>query len=205
MQFVDPKSYPNGWWDEPIFDEQNLIYIKEIEITVGDAESEKAFVACKLNPTDHRCFRLIVSIHNKDNPRRFFNLDPKLWYRTDAKTSICGALMSVVEKISGIFADEGLFPQSTLAGNNSHSVENTTFVLGKGPFNKPEPCMPHFHVWARGISGLEYFDVPFIGPNPGELMNMRGTEDSPKRKYDDHQKKELLKLLKNAIVKRMKE
>ncbi|MDR3443292.1 MAG: hypothetical protein P4L65_09760 [Legionella sp.] len=121
--------------------------------------------ALKLNPTDRRGYRALVTLIGEDNTniQTTFNRQ----YTTAEQRGLSEVTAFVIE----IFKKMGLpIVQTAQAGNNSQSLDESGVThIG----NLKEPSMLHTHIWGRGNPAQEYIPgVPLDGPKPGEMFDM---------------------------------
>lgn len=127
-------------------------------------------VVVKLNPTDCRCYRIVVQLvgETQEKTRALLNV-PR--YNETAEL----AVFKLVNRMRAFFQSVGLEPQAFSAGNNAHSTDATTGQLLVG---QKEPSMAHWHVLGRGDPESSYVaDVPLRGPAFGQEFNLKGDGD----------------------------
>ena len=118
----------------------------------------------KLNPTDARGYRTIVTIVAEDMTSTLNRV-----YSSKEKC----ALQLSLGLVSEAYEKAGCpIVQQQIAGNNSQSLTGDGIVqIG----NEKEPNMLHGHIIVRGNPKKAYInDVVLKGPEPKELFNMRG-------------------------------
>lgn len=132
---------------------------------IAKATYKDSEYAIYLNPTDSRGYRSIVALTDLKNPSTTFNRD----YSLDEKIGL-NLLISLVAHVYSRFELEA---QTSVAGNNAHSLDPETGIFQVG--SAKEPSMLHGHIYGRGNPYGEYIeDVKLGGPVPGEIFDMRG-------------------------------
>ena len=119
----------------------------------------------KLNPTDSRGYRTIVSYIGNDADQNIENTFNRKYTHEERV-----ALLVVTSKICTCYEYFDLITQIEVAGNNSHQFINSNTIVG----TKKEPSILHSHIICRGNPEYNYIgNVKLGGPIPGELFNMR--------------------------------
>jgi hypothetical protein len=146
----------------------------------------------KLNPTDSRGFRLIVSLEDH----------PDNWNRPFTREEH-NALFLLAVQVKFILLEElGVADvQIIQANNNAHGLaRDGSVLLG----NAREPYMLHVHVVARDTPGRRFLQhLVLRGPAPGAVFDLRGEADSQRKlpwKVDE--RVEYREWLRNACAKR---
>jgi hypothetical protein len=120
----------------------------------------------KLNPTDRRGYRLLITYigNGQSDIQSTFNRS----YTLVEQKGLLDVTALVIETYKNI----GLpIVQTAQAGNNAHSLNETSGITQIG--NIKEPSMLHAHVWGRGNPQYEYITgIPLDGPKPGEIFDM---------------------------------
>lgn len=121
--------------------------------------------AVKLNPTDRRGYRALITYVGTDNIdiQTAFNRT----YTAGEQLGLSDTTSFMIE----IYKKLGLpIVQTAQAGNNSHSLtESGITQIG----NEKEPSMLHTHIWGRGNPVHEFIaGIPLDGPKPGEMFDM---------------------------------
>lgn len=127
--------------------------------------NNKQIYALKLNPTDRRGYRALVTLIGEDNT------DIQTTFNRQYTTAEQRGLSEVTAFVIEIFKKMGLpIVQTAQAGNNSQSLDESGVThIG----NSKEPSMLHTHIWGRGNPAQEYIPgVPLDGPKPGEMFDM---------------------------------
>jgi HIT-related len=159
---------------------------------------DKYSYAIKLNPTDRRGYRSLVTYlgDNQSDIQSTFNRQ----YTVAEQRGLSDITTLMVE----IYKKIGLpITQTAQAGNNSHSFDETSGITQIG--NTKEPSMLHTHVWGRGNPKQEYIPgVPLDGPNPGEMFDMMAKTPSvpgnqKKVPWEKNQLEKGLEIFKNAL------
>jgi len=133
-------------------------------------------------------WRTIVSAQGSNNPRLLFNLQPKNWF----DSGLYDLVSDLTKRFSHFMSTFGFFPQISLAGNNSHGVQDGKFVLGVN-----EPNFLHFHIICRQVVAFDCGSgVPLVCPEPGDLFNMR----EGKSKYAGEERKAMMDFLKGGFL-----
>ncbi|MBA2648055.1 MAG: hypothetical protein H0U75_00390 [Legionella sp.] len=127
---------------------------------------DKYNYAIKLNPTDRRGYRMLVTFigDEKSDIQSTFNRQ----YTTAEQKGLAEVTSLLIE----IYKRIGLpIVQTAQAGNNSHSLDEQSGITQIG--STKEPSMLHTHIWGRGNPRHEYISmVPLDGPKPGEMFDM---------------------------------
>ena len=63
----------------------------------------------------------------------------------------------------------GMLGQIEFAANNAMGWKQSEMILG----SKTEPFVPHVHLIWRAAPAAHFLGIPFRGPPPGELFDMR--------------------------------
>lgn len=147
----------------------------DTESTTSDASAPASVpVIVRVNPTDVRGHRLLVTVTDDVDPRRTFN--------RPASPEEDAALFAALGLMRHCFQRLGLFGQAVVAGNNAHDAVTregssaTVMVVGK----PHEMNLIHGHVLARGPPLCEPLvsGVPLRSPTPGEEFSLRGPKVS---------------------------
>ena len=93
----------------------------------------------KINPTDHRGYRIIVQYIGKDIKDIKSTLNRK-WTIEETE-----ALFKVGAVMNQFYYNLDLTPQIYFAGNNSMELVNSKIIIGR-----KEPAMLHIHILGRG-------------------------------------------------------
>lgn len=161
IRFFTGTYSPTHWIHKP--EPEFLVNAFEFHLLVkpDEKETKKYQFEVKLNPTDCRCYRLLVICKNPEVANRSFT------------SKECNALMTIVNRVIDDVKpyEIGMVPQIEMAANNAMSLtEDGVIQLG----SDKEPFRLHAHIIFRGIQGKEHIPgVPYQGPQPGELFNMR--------------------------------
>jgi len=185
----DPSEYPTSWYDTDITQDPYTIYYEQKLLTM-DGENRIVTFGVKLNPTDQRAFRMIVSAQDSKDARFLFNRLPEWW----CSNEILSTIQDLSKRWCRIMAKQGLFPQQEFAGNNSQSTKDGVLYLGE-----KEPSFPHFHIINRQVEGFKLGglkEFEYVGPVPGELFDMR----KGKIRWDSTLQMELIQYLRKKIV-----
>jgi len=149
------KIYPKDHWAVLQFNNKDNNFICILKY-------EDMHFLVKLNPTDSRGYRTIISLIH-DDMNSTFNREYNLEEITGLM-HICALCAYAFKKLKFVV-------QIEVAGNNSQKLEENNIVLG----NENEPSMLHAHLICRGDPRHAYItDVPLKGPIIGEIFNMRG-------------------------------
>ena len=144
-------------------------------------------VLIKVNPTDQRGYRCIVTVTDPQNPRLAFNRVPS--------PSEQAALSAGLGFMCMLFNSLGLVGQAVIAGNNSHTSLDKGQRMLAG--TQKEMSMIHGHVIARGPLGSEAIPgVPWQGPFPGMEFSLR----EGKIKHTDESAFAVVKFLHHKIT-----
>lgn len=134
--------YKRGWYDSTS-DPERDIWMQQTEDDVS--------LRLTLNPTDHRCCRMILLAHNR---RNLFNVSQEHW-----PAQIYTSLSLIMRALAIL----GYHAQFQYAGNNSVSTaSNGLHLCGIGPdVNNPEPNFPHIHIMIRNFDDTVPLGVEF--------------------------------------------
>ncbi len=153
-------TYPPSHWSLQRCTAKSPNYVADFAYKVG---SNISHYNVKMNPTDSRGYRAIVSL-TADDIASTFN-------RVYRDREIDG-LMLTLSATSRSMSFLGGIVQVEVAGNNSHVFDPATGVTTLG--TPSEPSMLHGHLILRGNPESCLVDgVPLRGPTPGNLFNMR--------------------------------
>ena len=153
-------TYPPHHWALQRCTAKSPNYVADFAYKVGDNIS---YYNVKMNPTDSRGYRAIVSLADADIAS---TLNRAYW------NSEIDGLMSTLSVTSRAMSKLGGIVQVEVAGNNSHVFDPATGVTTLG--TPSEPSMLHGHLILRGNPETCLVDdVPLRGPTPGNLFNMR--------------------------------
>jgi hypothetical protein len=121
----------------------------------------------KLNPTDRRGYRILVSYLGKMNEdiqnsfNRPYTLEEQI------------GLLEIITVIITIYKIIGIpLVQCEQAGNNAHSFDPQSKIVQIG--NVDEPSTLHMHIFGRGDDREYIKDIPLNGPELGVRFDMRG-------------------------------
>lgn len=161
-------EYPEKHWALDSTKEGTCIaFVKLRDEYINDANEHAEYnYAIKLNPTDRRGYRVLVTYVGdlQSDIQSTFNR-PYSLVEQKGLSDVTTLMIEIYKKI-------GLpIVQTAQAGNNSHSFDITTGMIQIG--NTKEPSMLHTHIWGRGNPQHEYIlGVPLDGPKPGEMFDM---------------------------------
>lgn len=159
---------------------------------------DKYNYAIKLNPTDRRGYRMLVTYIGDDqtNIQSTFNRQ----YTSAEQRGLSEVTSLMVE----VYKKMGLpIVQTAQAGNNSHSMDEISGITQIGSVK--EPSMLHTHIWGRGNPKHEYIlMVPLDGPKPGEIFDMMAKSpnvpgNEKKIPWDTYQLKNGLQVFKSNL------
>ncbi len=158
---------------------------------------DKYNYAIKLNPTDRRGYRALITYTGDDKS------DIQTTFNRQYTIAEQHGLSDVTTLMIEIYKKLGLpIVQTAQAGNNSHSLLPSGMTqIG----NEKEPSMLHTHIWGRGNPAQEYISgIPLDGPKPGEMFDMMAkTPNVPgnqkKIKWEPQQLETALLLIKNTL------
>lgn len=136
--------YKRGWYDE-LADDERDVWVR----VVGDV-----ILRLSLNPTDHRCCRMVLIAQGRDDPRKYFNVTQDKWPKL---------LYTWLQHIMSALATCGYHAQFQYAGNNSvGSRSDGLLICGVGmDGNSPEPNFPHIHILLRNFDSTVPFGAEF--------------------------------------------
>ncbi len=155
-QFIECKYDKDHWSLDNTKEGTCLTFIKF---------KNKYNYAIKLNPTDKRGYRALITFIGEDNTdiQTAFNRP----YTAAEQLGLSNATSFMIE----IYKKLGLpIVQTAQAGNNSQSLMDSGITqIG----NEKEPSMLHTHIWGRGNPNHDFISgVPLDGPKPGEMFDM---------------------------------
>jgi hypothetical protein len=195
LVFVNPESYEQDWWDQDILNDSHFIYGEEKNAII-DHQNVIIVYGIKLNPKDHRCYRVLVIAQAKHSVNKSLRIDcPRLLFNKNMselmELGIINHLLTLCQKWMQFLSLKNLIPQLELAGNNAHSEKDNCFIIGEY-----EPSIPHCHIMARQTRDFKlHEEFEYLGPNPGELFNMR----DGKMKYDPDKENRLVDYLRKEF------
>lgn len=165
-----PVSVPDTHFSVTPLAPEDPHFIAIIRVgAVADTSDGRVFTI-KMNPTDSRGYRCLVTLTAASSPRSVLNRAFSLLERQ--------RLHAVLALVSHAYTQLGLIAQVEVAGNNSHSFDLATGITTIGA---SEPCSLHGHVIGRGTPSHFYVEnIPLGGPPPGELFDMR----QPKQQWN---------------------
>lgn len=159
---------------------------------------DKYNYAIKLNPTDRRGYRALVSYIGDDK------VDIQTTFNRQYTVAEQRGLSDVTTFMIEIYKKLGLpIVQTAQAGNNSHSLMAESGITQIG--SEKEPSMLHTHIWGRGNPEQEFIlGIPLDGPKPGEMFDMMAKTPSvpgnqKKIKWEPKQLETGLQVLKKAL------
>lgn len=175
-------EYPIDHWSNKLDD--TIVLIK--------SNCGKYITHVKLNPTDRRCYRMIVTTYplsksGEPDIKLVHNINPK----SELFFNLINISTQISVKIQYLISQYDFVTQFSFAANNSMEEIDNNLILG----NIREPFFPHIHLIVRGTKNSNLFGCKYIGPELGELFNMR----EGKVKWDDQIKEELKNNLKNLF------
>jgi hypothetical protein len=119
-------------------------------------------IAIKLNSTDARCYRTIITLYDPQNMTSVLHREPTLHEYED----LCQVMAVVMKAYNAI----GLLPQGGVFGNLSQSEDTDGNVIVG---NEQEPYMLHAHMWGRGKPKVAYLsDIKLSGPPLGQNLDI---------------------------------
>ncbi|MBA3662261.1 MAG: hypothetical protein H0W64_11055 [Gammaproteobacteria bacterium] len=150
-------TYPENHWA--------LDSTKEGTCVAFIKANDKYNYALKLNPTDKRGYRALVTYVGMDDADIQSTFNRQYTLREQKGLSSVTTLMVEIYKKLGL-----PIVQTAQAGNNAHSLDEFGITqIG----NTKEPSMLHTHIWGRGNPKQEYIPgIPLEGPKPGEMFDM---------------------------------
>ncbi|SNW62708.1 Hypothetical protein ORPV_804 [Orpheovirus IHUMI-LCC2] len=172
--YTNAKSHSAGFWDNNIENHECLLHLNK---------SKTVNVGVYLNPTDNRCYRMVVLAQGAEDVRGLLNKS----YEDLYKQGVYEKLFKVASEFMCFLSSKGLIVQLEMAGNNSQKEENGMVTVGT-----KEPNFPHLHIICRQAENFELYGVKYMGPKMGELFNMR----DGKQRYSPEVLSKLVKDLK---------
>ena len=123
-------------------------------------------IALKLNPTDARGYRGIVSLVSNNKSKMASTLNREYSIKEEL------ALSTALTIFARAYKNYGMIAQISVAGNNSQSIcSDGTVQIG----NEKEPSLLHGHIIGRGNPNTAYIAGVFLkGPKAGAEINLRG-------------------------------
>jgi len=145
----------------------------------------------RLNPTDSRGYRTIVSYLGKNNDQIEGTLNRKYAHEENC------ALQTIASKIGSCFESFDLVTQIEVAGNNCHEfINNITYI-----WTENEPGILHSHIICSGDQKNNYIgDVILKGDEHGMLFNMCEN----KIKWSENESEQVVKTINIIYEKKLK-
>lgn len=183
IRYHSNEDIPKDHWCLKKLNNSDQHFIADI---VVESDNSTHSFNVKLNPTDSRGYRSIITLTSK-NMRSTINRE----YTEDEHSS----LHTAMRMVASIYRKLGLIVQEEIAGNNSQEfdLENNEIIIGRN-----EPSFLHAHIIGRGDIDTHYVKgVPLRGPPLGELFNMR----EGKTKWKDGEMEKVKTCLQNMSPK----